>query len=127
MAYLGALDEARALDECYGDLLDSFDYFEGALSNVDYVSKSRNITITDAKRLSHKVQDLGEQLLDLSSEVHDIVSNMERAAYLATTQFANQRSTKPTPTNIAKVQKLLNLNRPELAETVINYYNDYYA
>ena len=127
MAYLGVLDEARELDECYGNLLDSFDYFEGALSNVDYVSKSRNTEITDAKQLSNKVRDLGEQLLDLSAEVHNIVSNMERAAYLATTQFANQRSTKPTPTNIAKVQKLLKLNRPELAETVINYYNDYYA
>lgn len=127
MAYFGALDEAHDLDTSYTSLLDSLDDFEACLYSVDYVAKNHTTQVTEARQLRNKFSDLGDQILDLSTEVHNIVYNLEQAAYLATTQFAKQRSTKPTPTNIAKVQKLLKLNYPETAETIINYYNEYYA
>lgn len=127
MAYLGALDEAHDLDASYTNLLDSLDDFESCLYSVDYVAKNHATQVTEARQLRNKISDLGDQILDLSTEVHNIVYNLEQAAYLATTQFAEQRSTKPTPTNIAKVQKLLKLNYPETAEIIINYYNEYYA
>ena len=140
MPTFNALDATRELKESMVNFYDSFDILHNDISML------RRLEGTD-HRYGHptsrwnrpteddELQQILNQLDDLLFEYEDKIEpklskltlNLERAAYLATTDFASQPKTNPTKANIAKVQKILNLNSPEKAKEILDVYNRYYA
>lgn len=132
----------NALDATY-DLKDSIEGIYDSFFNLDAdIATLRNLSRNDHRygnpiksNDNDELNQLRNQLDDLLFEFEDKIEPklseltfcLEKAAYLATTEFAAQPKTNPTKTNIAKVQKILKLNSPEKAEAIIEIYNKYYA
>lgn len=132
----------NALDATY-DLKDSIEGIYDSFFSLDAdIAALRNLSMNDHRygnpikpSSDDELNQLRNQLDDLLFEFEDKIEPklskltfcLEKAAYLATTEFAAQPKTNPTKANIAKVQKILNLNSPEKAEAIIEVYNNYYA
>lgn len=138
MPTFNALDAAYNLKESIENLYDSFADLDADIAALRQISISDHRYGNPVSRISpdnDELQQMRNLLYNLQFEFEDKIEpklskltlNLERAAYLATTDFASQSKTNPTKTNIAKVQKILNLNSPEKAKDILDVYNKYYA